>query len=125
MVTLCGCATQPDDFDLSYPEYGMQQIIEAAVNDQEKYVVDDSTRYCTPRNRTSISRSAWEVLSSYALELPEATVQITTTTRTDDIVESVIQIRGLSQDLRCQSGSGSVLFVCLYVYTCTVSMPPP
>jgi hypothetical protein len=120
MLVLQGCVTQPGEFDLSYPEYGMNQLKEAAIDGRERYVVDDSTRYCSPKRRTAITRPAWKALKSCAPELPEATILITTTTRTDDIVESVILIDGPSTALRCEAMGGSVLYVCLYVYTCTV-----
>jgi hypothetical protein len=102
-------------------EYGMNQLKEAAIDGRERYVVDESTRYCSPKRRTAITRPAWKALKSYAPELPEATILFTTTTRTDDIIESVILIDGPSTALRCQAMGGSVLYVCLYVYTCTVS----
>jgi hypothetical protein len=125
MLILQGCVTQPGEFDLSYPEYGMNQLKEAAIDGRESFVVDDSTRYCSPKRRTAITRPAWKVLKSYAPELPEATTLITTTTRTDDILESAILIDGPSTALRCQAMGGSVLYVCLYVYTCTVSTAVP
>ena len=108
----------------TYQERALQQIIQATIKGNERFVVDDSTRYLA-RPRTAISRSAWQVLASQSKELPGAVTSITTTANQGDIVESEIWISTPATTLQCYSADGDVLFTSFYVYTCTVVVGLP
>jgi len=102
------------------PDKAMQDLLQAALEGDERYVVELGTyRHRVELPTVSIERSAWDVLVSHANELSKATVDITTTGNDADLVSSEVRIVGESCVIECLSDNGQVVGPrYFYVYTC-------
>ena len=104
-------------------EDALKQVIQAAINHNERYVADadklGSKR--SAQSRIQISRPAWDVLVAHSGELANATTVITTTSDPGDNVESEILIVGASFRIRCNAWNGGVIDnTWFHVYDCLV-----
>jgi hypothetical protein len=107
------------------PEEAMDRIVRAAVEGDERYVIDyEIDRDQAPK--IGISRPAWDVMVSCRQELPNATLAMTTTGNHMDWVSSEIRIDCVSSTIQCRANNGQVVTPrYFYVHTCTVASSFP